>query len=138
MGPMIFVVDDTAAFRRLTERLLHAEGYHTRSASNGQEALDALGSFTPDLMLLDLSMSLMDGFELLKRLRDTPSLATLPVIVLTAETSPDTEARARALGAREVLRKSDFSPDKLLSCIRAANCRPEGRNKTTKEPQCHP
>ena len=41
-------------------------------------------------------------------------------------------------GAREVLRKSDFSPDKLLSCIRAANCRPEGRNKTTKEPQCHP
>jgi CheY-like chemotaxis protein len=69
-------------------------------------------------MLLDLSMPLMDGFELLARLRDTPALATLPVIVMTAETSPDTEARAKALGARDVLRKSDCTPDNLFTSIR--------------------
>ncbi|MDB5171496.1 MAG: hybrid sensor histidine kinase/response regulator [Phycisphaerales bacterium] len=118
MKATIFVVDDTVSCRRPMERLLNAEGYSTRSATNGLEALDALQSFIPDLMLLDLAMPVMDGFEVLERLRGTPRWASLPVIVVTGETLRGAEPRARELGAREVFLKAKFSCDDLFASIR--------------------
>jgi DNA-binding response OmpR family regulator len=118
MTATILVVDDTAVCRDPMERLLNAQGYAARTATNGLEALDVLRSFTPDLMLLDLAMPLMDGFELLGCLRRTPRLATLLVIVVTGETSPETQNRARELGARDVLFKGSFRTDELFTLIR--------------------
>ena len=118
MQTTILVVDDTVSTRRPIERLLGGEGFATRSAGNGLEALRMIEGAMPDLVLLDLSMPCMDGFEVLGRLRDMPRFASLPVIVMTGETSPDAVVRAMDLGAREVLLKSAFTPQTLFTSIR--------------------
>lgn len=135
MKATILVVDDTVFCRRPMERLLNVQGYATRTASNGLDALDVLRSFIPDLVLLDLAMPQMDGYELLGCLRRTPRLAMLPVIVVTGETSPETQARARELGARDVLFKGSFSTDELFTSIRRELAGPKpGQNHL--EPTC--
>ena len=114
----IFVVDDAVSSRRPMERLLQAEGYETRGVNNGLEALEALQTVKPDLILLDLAMPVMDGFELLGLLHETPRLADVPVIVVSGESSAESLAQVRDLGARDVFFKTRFTVDDLFASIR--------------------
>ena len=85
---------------------------------DGLEALKALGSVTPSLILLDLSMPVMDGIQFLKTLHGDPKWAGLPVIVVSGEGSGSPLREAEELGAKEVLVKSKFSPEQLFASIR--------------------
>ncbi|KOR35025.1 guanylate cyclase [Planktothricoides sp. SR001] len=84
MSPLILLVDDDPTNLLLLEELLGSEGYHTCSANSGMEALEISGTQVPDLILLDVMMPDMDGFEVCRRLRENPQLQSTRIIFLTA------------------------------------------------------
>ena len=101
----ILIVDDELPNRKLLEALLRPEGYITRCACSGPEALALVATSRPDLILLDVMMPQMDGFEVVTLLKADPSTANIPVIMVTAQI--DREARVAGLraGAEEFLTK---------------------------------
>jgi CheY-like chemotaxis protein len=80
----VLVVDDDAALRELLEMMLEDEGYRPLMATNGQEALNVLQEERPALVLLDLMMPVMDGWQFLEQVRRRAELKTLPIILLSA------------------------------------------------------
>ena len=88
-----------------------------RCAASGAEALEALATFSPDLIVLDVMMPAMDGPTLLARIRENTLLADVPVIFMTAKAEPDEVARLRSLGAIAVITKP-FEPMTLATEIR--------------------
>lgn len=84
MGARILLVEDNAANLELVRYLLASAGHTTVLARDGREAIEAAQRLRPDLMLTDLQMPVMDGFELLRHVRQVPSLAEIPVVAITA------------------------------------------------------
>jgi CheY-like chemotaxis protein len=103
--PLILVVDDNPDVRLALSTLLEDEGYEVAEASDGDLGLDAARERKPDLILLDLMMPRMDGFETHKELKKDENLADIPVVVLTARRGGEDMTLARALGATDYLNK---------------------------------
>ena len=101
----ILVVDDESESRTLLGELLTAEGYEVRAADGGPLALVSLGVTRPDLILLDLNLPRMDGFEVLRWIRQNPDLKALRVIVLTSSDDTRDVSKAYELGANSFLVK---------------------------------
>ncbi len=101
----ILIVDDEKRNITLLEALLQAEGYTTLSASNGLDALAVASAAKPDLILLDIMMPDMDGFETVARLKADPGTQPVPVIMVTALDDRDSKLRALEAGAEEFLSK---------------------------------
>jgi chemosensory pili system protein ChpA (sensor histidine kinase/response regulator) len=101
----VLVVDDSISVRRVVSRQLRMLGLEVEEVSDGVEALGRLASRTYSMVLTDLEMPRMDGFELLAELRRSPALATLPVIVASTESRLATRRRVLALGARAFVAK---------------------------------
>jgi two-component system KDP operon response regulator KdpE len=112
---LILVVDDEPRMRRFIRMNLEAEGCRVSEAENGIEALAAAREQLPDLVVLDVMMPEMDGFETLKRLRETLSV---PVIMLTVRADEEDRVHGLELGADDYLGKP-FSPRELASRIKA-------------------
>jgi CheY-like chemotaxis protein len=85
-GPTILIVDDELQNRKLLEALLHPEGYLTRTATTGEEALVSVAQAPPDLILLDVMMPGMDGYEVARALKGDPSTSHIPIVMVTAQT----------------------------------------------------
>ncbi|HET6283416.1 MAG TPA: response regulator [Polyangia bacterium] len=83
-APSVLIVDDDSDFRRVLGEALADEGYRIVEAVNGKEALDRLAFEHPQLILVDLLMPTMSGLELLQKVRKTPTLRAIPVVVITA------------------------------------------------------
>jgi putative two-component system response regulator len=117
MTPQILVVDDEKTNRDWVVRLLENKGYRMTTASNGKAALDAVAADPPDLVLLDLRMPGLDGFEVAKRLKAEARTRAIPIIMITG--ADDRESRLRALqcGAEEFLSKP-VDLDELLVRVR--------------------
>lgn len=115
----VLAVEDDNDLREFYGTLLREEGHQVRLARNGLEALHQL-DWTPDLILLDLMMPVMDGYEFLRRLRASPKGASIPVLVLSAALPP---GRATLRGAQAVLRKP-FDFDRMLRTIEMYGNRP--------------
>ena len=113
----ILVVDDQAANLRVVSALLARQGYEVATASNGDEALSAAVAHPPDLMLLDMMMPGMDGFELLDHIKQR-DLLKVPVIFLTAAHDRDLLLRAFDAGAVDYVTKP-FMPEELLARVSA-------------------
>ena len=113
-GPMkrVLVVEDDPTLRRVIELVLDARGYTVDQARHGRAALDRMAELPPDVVVADLRMPLMDGRELLERMRGEPRLEAIPVILLTG----NLEAAQSALGADAVLTKP-FEPADLIATI---------------------
>jgi DNA-binding response OmpR family regulator len=110
----ILVVDDEPEVRKLMEHFLIDKGYEVRVAGNGREGLDALDTFTPDLVLLDMHMPELDGAEMLKQL--AVRSPTLPVIMVTVNEDVETTSRLLQLGAADYVPKP-FNLDYLEQAI---------------------
>ncbi|MDC0712452.1 response regulator [Stigmatella sp. ncwal1] len=110
----LLIVDDEAAIIEALQELLTDEGYSVATAFNGAEGLKRLKESRPDLLLLDLMMPVMDGRELLRRVREDPALQDLPVVVMSAGRISEEERRA----ASATLAKP-FELDLLLSTLDA-------------------
>ncbi|MBP7691112.1 MAG: response regulator [Anaerolineales bacterium] len=113
----ILIADDDASVRRLIELVLRKDGYRLTMAANGWQALELLQTETPDLLISDLNMPDLDGFQLLTALKATPGLARLPVIVVTAAGQPGQEAEALRLGAAACVLKP-FAQAQFLALVR--------------------
>lgn len=116
-GGRLLVVDDDAANRDVLSRRLERQGYAVESADSGQKALDMLRDETFDLVLLDIMMPEMDGYEVLQRLKADDRLCHMPVIVVSALTDLDSAARCVEIGADEYLPKP-FNPILLQARVR--------------------
>ena len=113
--PYIMVVDDEQAILRMLSRTLEPEGYGVILADNGRSALELLEEHTPDLIILDIMMPGLDGFQVLGLIRQRFSV---PVIMLTAKREVNTARDALSLGADDYVRKP-FGKGELLARIRA-------------------
>jgi signal transduction histidine kinase/CheY-like chemotaxis protein len=114
----VLVVDDSPEVRDMVRRAMEREGWSVREASNGREALEALEAKVPALVLLDLMMPVMDGFEFVKKVREDGTLMELPIIVVTAKDLSD-EERIRLNGdVAGLVQKRGVSQEALLAQIR--------------------
>jgi DNA-binding response OmpR family regulator len=114
----ILVVDDQEESRRPLARLLRLEGHKVLTAADAYVAMATAKKARPDMILLDVMIPPMDGLTFLMLLRDDPHGRELPVIVISGLTDENTCARARELGVKEHLVKTQFTPDELLAAIR--------------------
>jgi DNA-binding response OmpR family regulator len=101
----ILIVDDNLAGRETLKGLLYGRGYNLAFASNGMEALEKAEQLTPDLILLDVMMPGMDGYEVCQRLRANPIVAEVPVIMVTALDDRDSRLRGIEAGADDFVSK---------------------------------
>ena len=114
----ILVVDDSPATREVVSGLLRGAGYEVVTAENGIQAMRELGKEDFDLVVTDINMPQMDGYELTKYIRETPHLKALPVIMLTSFGSAEERKKGKEVGADEYLTKGSFDPAKFLEIIR--------------------
>ena len=113
----ILVVDDALTVRELQRSIFENAGYSVRVAVNGEEALVEISHERPDLVLTDVQMPRMDGFELTEAIRKQPALASLPVIILTSRGSDEDRRRGLDVGADGYIVKSGFDQAALLSAV---------------------
>jgi CheY-like chemotaxis protein len=114
----VLIADDEPITRMLVKLLLERENFEVLEAHNGDEAVALATREHPDLVLLDLNMPVMDGYEAIHHLRHDPSLAGLPIIVLTAEDGQTVERRVLAMGADDYMIKP-FEATILVSRVHA-------------------
>ena len=115
----VLVADDDQITRMLLRLLLEKDGYEVREATNGREAIELAKRDRPDAMITDLMMPDMDGFAVIRQVRRDVALATLPVVVLTADEDPGIEKKVMAMGADDYLVKP-FDAPVLLQRVAAA------------------
>jgi len=127
-GKTILVVDDEPRIIEAVNMNLELEGYQVSSASNGYEALKKLTKEVPDLVILDVMMPEMDGFETLRQIRE---ISTVPVIMLTVKGEETDKVKGLDLGADDYVTKP-FSPKELVSRLKAVLRRVEMPSPTPK------
>jgi adenylate cyclase len=115
--PLILIVDDLPQNVRLLDAVLSPKGFRVATASSGEEALDVLSKEHPDLVLLDILMPGMDGYEVCRRIREDPETAFLPVIMITASGGEE-KIRAIEAGADDFVNKP-FDQAELLARVRS-------------------
>ena len=112
----IMVVDDSLTVRKITGRLLGREGYIVIAAKDGIEALEKLGDSLPDVVITDVEMPRMDGFDLTRNIRNDARLQNLPIIMITSRTADKHREHATQLGVNVFLGKP-YEESELLRNI---------------------
>jgi CheY-like chemotaxis protein len=117
MAYKILVVDDEPPIVRLMEFILAREGYEMIVAVNGQEALERVNEEKPDLILLDIMMPRIDGYEVARTLRADPECCHIPIIMLSAKAQDDDVRKGMEAGVNEYITKP-FHPQHLVITVR--------------------
>ena len=125
-GERILVVEDESAIVDIVCRALRRHGYETESAGDGDAALDKAATLRPDLVILDLMLPKMDGWEVCRRLRAMPETASTPVIMLTARRDERDVLEGLEIGADDYIKKP-FSLAELVALVRALLRRTTGK-----------
>lgn len=117
MDKMILAVDDSPSIRQMVQFTLKGAGYKVIEAEDGLDALEKARQHKVSLVLTDQNMPNMDGFMLIRSLREMPQYQSVPILVLTTESSDEMKAKGRAVGATGWLVKP-FDPVRLLDIVR--------------------
>jgi two-component system cell cycle response regulator DivK len=117
MTKRILVVEDQEDNRQILRDLLASADYEMSEAENGQEALDAVAKQRPDLILMDIQLPIMDGYEATRRIKGNPEWKDIPIIVVTSYALSGDEGKAREAGCDAYVTKP-YSPRALLAKIR--------------------
>lgn len=112
-GPLVLIVDDDERLREYVRVNLEAEGYTVREAGSGEEALTALGEHSPDLILLDVMMPQVDGWETLRRIQEHTGVGAIPVIMFSGQVDEGSAADAASRGVQSFIGKP-FDPRSLI------------------------
>jgi excisionase family DNA binding protein len=112
-GPVVLIVDDDERLREYVRVNLEMEGYAVREAGNAEEGLNVLEEATPDLVLLDVMMPEVDGWEMLRRVQERHGVGSIPVIMFSGKAEEQTEGEAAARGAQGFIGKP-FNPQQLI------------------------
>jgi len=115
--PLALVVDDSITVRRVTERFLHRNGLRVETAKDGLDAISVMQDHKPDVILLDIEMPRMDGYEFASHVRNDPRVADVPIIMITSRVGDKHRARAIELGVNDYLGKP-YQDSQLLEAIR--------------------
>lgn len=119
-GKVILLVDDDLTLREMYEERLKAEGLEIIQASNGEEAISKAKSNKPSIILLDIMMPKINGFDVLKELKANPDTKDIPVIVLTALIQDVDKEQGKKLGATDYIVKSETMPGEVIAKIKNA------------------
>jgi len=114
--PTVLVVDDSLTVRKITNRLLAREGYQVFTAKDGQDALEQMVELIPDVILSDIEMPRMDGFELARNIRADQRLSSIPIIMISSRTADKHRSHAAELGVKHFLGKP-YQEEELLGLI---------------------
>ena len=117
MSNRILVVEDQEDNRRIVRDLLTTTDFEVTEAENGEEALAAVARQRPDLILMDIQLPVMDGYEATRRIKADPALREIPIIAVTSYALSGDEEKARAAGCDDFVPKP-YSPRQLLAKIR--------------------
>ena len=117
MSKCILVVEDQEDNRQILRDLLGSVGYELTEAENGEEAIAAVGRRRPDLILMDIQLPIMDGYEATRRIRTNPDLKSVPIIAVTSYALAGDEDKALAAGCNGYVSKP-YSPRDLLAKVR--------------------
>jgi len=117
MNKTILIVEDEAGIRSFVKAYLESDGFKVLEAANGKEGLEVLSKETPDLIVSDIMMPVMDGYEFFRELRTRPKLKEIPVIILTVKDEFNDIKYAYLMGVEEYVTKP-FEPSVLSSRIR--------------------
>ena len=117
MTKRILVVEDQEDNRQILRDLLATTDYEVIEAVNGEEALAAVAKQRPDLILMDIQLPILDGYEAARRIKADPALSSIPIIAVTSYALSGDEERARAAGCDDFVPKP-YSPRRLLAKIR--------------------
>jgi chemosensory pili system protein ChpA (sensor histidine kinase/response regulator) len=115
-GATVMVVDDSLTVRRVTQRLLERNGYRTVLAKDGVDAMRELQEEIPEIMLVDIEMPRMDGYDLTRNVRGNPVTRDIPIIMITSRTAEKHRRVAFELGVNEYLGKP-YREDELLELV---------------------
>ena len=130
-GPLVLAVDDDPGILRIIEMLLSRNGYTVRTAPDGQKALEILKTILPAIMITDVQMPLMSGYDLCQVVKRDTRLQNMPVIFLTAQGTPQDYKTGHDSGAVMYMVKP-FKPEKLLNAVRmVAPLTPAGGGDST-------
>jgi CheY-like chemotaxis protein len=124
----VLIIDDDELMQTLYQRVFSLEGFEVAIAISGAAGLEKAVSFQPDIILLDMMMPVVNGLEVLGKLKADPAVKQIPVIVCSNYSEQSMLNRAIALGASHYLVKSDSDPDEVLRIVRgvlAGNSTPE-------------
>jgi chemosensory pili system protein ChpA (sensor histidine kinase/response regulator) len=114
--PTVMIVDDSLTVRKITGRLLSREGYNVATAKDGVDAMEQLQETVPDVMLVDIEMPRMDGFDLSRNVRADSRLKRIPIIMITSRTADKHRAYAKEIGVNVYLGKP-YQEEELLAHI---------------------
>ncbi|NOH60523.1 response regulator [Vibrio sp. RE88] len=113
----ILAVDDSVSIRQMVSHTLRDAGYEVETANDGRDALNKVASSKFDVVISDVNMPNMGGFELVKALRDKPQYKFIPILMLTTETSTEKKQQGKSAGATGWLVKP-FNPETLLKTLK--------------------
>ena len=119
MAHKLLLADDSITIQKVVELILAEEDFDLKSTNNGEEALALISSFKPDVVLADIEMPKMNGYQLCEKIKQDPSTSNIPVILLTGAFEPVDEELARHVNADDILIKP-FESQELISKINAA------------------
>jgi len=117
MAKKILLVEDEELMTDLLQRKLAKEGYEILVAKDGQEGLKAMREVKPDLVLLDIIMPRMGGFEVMEEMNKDEELKKIPVIIISNSGQPVELSRAKELGAKDWLIKTEFDPREVIDKV---------------------
>jgi len=118
MARTILIIEDDKFLRELVIQKLIKEGYETSEAVDGEEGIKKIKEEKPDLILLDLILPGIDGFEVLSKMREDPALAQIPVIILSNLGQKDDVEKGLKMGAIDYLIKAHFTPGEIIEKIK--------------------
>lgn len=116
MTTKVLAVDDSRTMRLMLEQCLAGAGFDVVTAEDGADGIERLRESSPDVVITDINMPIMDGFEFIETVRGGEFNPRLPILVLTTESAPEKKARARDAGATGWIVKP-FDPEKLVGAV---------------------
>jgi CheY-like chemotaxis protein len=118
MAKRILLVEDEEIMINLLEKKLKREGYEVSIAKDGEKGLEKIREEKPDLILLDIILPKMNGFEVMERMKEDEELSKIPVIVISNSGQPVELDRAKKLGAKDWLIKTEFDPEEVVQKVK--------------------
>jgi CheY-like chemotaxis protein len=117
MAKKILIIEDEEILLELLKKKLSRLGYEVFTAVDGEKGMQAIREIIPDLILLDIIMPKMGGFEVMEKVQADPTLKTIPIIVISNSGQPVELDKAKRLGARDWLIKTEFDPQEVVDKV---------------------